>query len=70
VIKARSWLPNNVCVCVCVCVCVRVRVWVCKFEFIYKFELFQFQIARHILSDFQRNPKSKLIEIITNNIHD
>jgi len=34
--------------------------------YIYKFKLFQFEL-RAIISDFQRNPKSKLIE---NNIYD
>jgi len=41
------------------------------FEFIYmQIQTFSVQIARCIFLDFQHNPKSKLIEIITNNIHD
>jgi len=34
----------------------------------YKFKHFQFKIVYRTLSDFQRNRKPKLIEIITNNI--
>jgi len=33
-------------------------------------QTFLVRIAHRILSDFQRNPKPKLIENITNNIHD
>jgi len=49
--------------------CLIIYICIYKFEFI-QIQTFSVHIMRRILSDFQRNPKPKLIENITNNIHD
>jgi len=53
-------LPNNI----------YIYIYISLNLYTYTNSNFLVQIARRILSDFQRNLKLKLIKNITNNVHD